>query len=168
MKISAKSLVIPILALACLLSSCEFSDSSDDYAITPMVLCSGGTASNNFTVEYYVDNEYIITDTQEGADSTLSELPLGKKGIVTVTATKADETSSMTIIIYKNNKMDRFSNLASCTSSTYTSCSNTLVVYYDVDDDSNLTKSASSTDAGTDSDSSSTSSESESSSSSSE
>ena len=107
MKISAKSLVIPILALACLLSSCEFSDSSDDYAITPMVLCSGGTASNNFTVEYYVDNEYIITDTQEGADSTLSELPLGKKGIVTVTATKADETSSMTIIIYKNNKMTK-------------------------------------------------------------
>ncbi|MBP7738407.1 MAG: hypothetical protein KA369_20700 [Spirochaetes bacterium] len=157
MDISINTLIIFFLAftLASIFFSCEFSDSTDDYSITPLVICNGGTTSNNFTVEYYVNNEYIISDTQEGTDSTTSELPMGKRGKVTITATKEDETSSMTIVVYKNNKIDKFSNLASCTSSTYTSCSNTLVLSYDVDDDSNLTKTAA---ADTETDSSSTSS----------
>ncbi len=159
MDISTNTPLILFLAfaLASFFFSCEFSDSEDDYSITPVVICNGGTTSNNFTVEYYVNNEYIISDAQEGTDSTTSELPMGKRGKVTITATKEDETSSLTIVVYKNNKIDKFSNLASCTSSTYTSCSNTLVLSYDVDDDSNLTKTAS-TDTSTDTDSSSTSS----------
>jgi hypothetical protein len=143
-----------LLALAGLFPACEFSDSTDNYKISLMVVCNGGTDSNNFSVQYYIDNEYILSEAKDGTDVTISLLPLGKKEKVTVTATKEDTTSSMTILVYKDGKIDKFSNLASCTTGTYSTCSNTLVLAYDVDDSSNLTKTASTT---TDSDSSSTS-----------
>ena len=73
-QIPKNTLIILFMAfiLAGIFFSCEFGDSDDDYSITPTVICNGGATSNNFTVEYYVNNEYIISDTQEGADSTSS------------------------------------------------------------------------------------------------
>ncbi|OHD63685.1 MAG: hypothetical protein A2176_05505 [Spirochaetes bacterium RBG_13_51_14] len=111
-----------------------------------MVICSGGIANNNFFVDFYVNNQVIFNFSPPGPAGVTNKsiLPIGHRGKATITATKEDDNASLTILVYKDSKIDKFSNLSACNTTTGT-CSNTLVLTYDVDDESNLTKTAAGT-----------------------
>lgn len=152
MKIFSIAAIVAMVG-ALLFLSCEFTNKSSDanYQIILAVLCNGGT-TNNVSINYYINDQFPI---QVNSTTGTSILPIQHRPKATITATKEDVTASLTILVFKDYKMDKFSNLASCTTGSTTSCSNTLVLNYNVDDATNLTKTASGTTSSTSSTSSS-------------
>ena len=135
------ALFVAIMASAALLVSCEgLEDPDENPEIAVQVLCDGGP-TNNFTVNYFIDKKYPISQsiTSVGAEGTMSFYPPSRIKTVTVTATKGEMKSSLTIIIYKNNRMERYANLSGCDTTTY-SCSTTLTLDYDIDEEDDETK----------------------------
>ncbi len=128
------------LALAALLSSCELEDTDAEPEIMVQVLCDGGP-TNDFTVNYFIDKKFPVSQSVVSLadEPTTSFYPPSKIETVTVTATKSDMKSSLTIIIYKNNRMERYANLSGCDTTTY-SCSTTLTLDYDINEEDDETK----------------------------
>lgn len=156
MKIQYKKLIfIAFFALAAsLLSlSCELKD-PDDYEILILIMGSGSTTAdddyNKFSSTVLVDDNPPLTFASPVPavpdGSTMLILPAGKAETITITATRANSDSTLTILIYKDNELDEngVGLLSTCNVTSTTSCSNTLNLVYKVDqEDTDDTKSAS-------------------------
>ncbi len=138
-KLLSVSIAIAI-ALAALLSSCELKDMDEEPEIMVQVLCDGGP-TNNFTANYFIDKKFPVSQSVASVadEPTMSFYPPSKIETVTVTATKGDMKSSLTIIIYKNNSMERYANLSGCDTTSY-SCSTTLTLDYDINEEDDETE----------------------------
>jgi hypothetical protein len=156
------------IAMLPLLVSCEFT-STDQNDLKVLVLCTGGTVSstdttpnNTFSVTYIVDSHPPYSQTVDGAakDKADSVLPAGNATKITITASKESDSATLTILVYNHGTVDDngFANLPSCTiSGTSTSCSNTLVLQYEVKTENTTdTKAATTTTTSSSSSSSST------------
>ena len=131
-----------ITAMLPVLFSCEFlSSSGDENNIDVLVLATGGTSSgspeNSFTVTYVVDNHPPFNQNVVGTglDQASSILPAGNAKKITITAVKIENSSSLTILVYNHGNLDNdngYANLPSCSTSSTTSCTNTLVLQYEV------------------------------------
>ncbi|MBN2080396.1 MAG: hypothetical protein JW838_15605 [Spirochaetes bacterium] len=130
-----------IISLAAFTLSCDgFEDMDEEPEIMVQVLCDGGP-TNNFTVNYFIDKKFPISQSvmSVGNNGAMSFYPPAKIETVTVTATKGDMKSSLTIIIYKNNELERYANLSGCDTTSY-SCSTTLTLDYDINEEDDETK----------------------------
>jgi hypothetical protein len=158
MKFNNKSfilLTILVLTAAFMLPSCQWT-STDDYEITIVIMGSGSqTATNNynkFNATMLVDDKpplsfgSLLSNPKKANSNTYFVLPVGKIKTATITATRANYDSTLTIMVYKDNKMDEkgVGLLSTCNATSTTSCSNTLNLVYKVDQkDTDKTKGAS-------------------------
>jgi hypothetical protein len=158
MKFKNKSFILLtmlVLTAAFMLPSCQWK-STDDYEITIVIMGSGSQTATN---EYNKFNATILVDDKPplSVGSLLSNLkyansntfflfPVGKIKTATITATRANADSTLTIMVYKDNKLDEkgVGLLSTCNASSPTiTCSNTLNLVYKVDQkDTDKTKGA--------------------------
>ncbi|HOT43975.1 MAG TPA: hypothetical protein PLM53_05935 [Spirochaetota bacterium] len=156
LKYLRKILVIIFLAASAVFMSCDMFKDTENYDINIMIICSG-TGSQQFTSTFMVDDRALLPyPLQTG----FTFYPAGKISAATITATRADSTDTLIIMVYKNGKVDEkgYAVLQSCnTSSTSTYCSDTATLVYKVTDD-NKTESAAGSSSSSSSSSTSTSS----------
>lgn len=152
------------LAIAAIIISCDsFKDTENDYKIFALITCDGSTTTNfnSMTVNYYIDKQYPFTDIKvdtSPAGSPQSSFTFPKKiTTITITATKANSDSTLNVIIYKNTSIVKYVNLPSC-AATITSCTNTISINYDVNEDKTKAAAGTSTTSTSSSSTSSTSS----------
>jgi hypothetical protein len=127
------------LVAAGIFFSCDtFKNKEEDYKIFALVTCNGSNLPdfNSMTVNYYIDKQYPFTDIKisTSTDSETSFTLPKKITTITVTATKVNYDSTINIIIYKNYSIVKYVNLPACSSST-TSCSTTISLTYDVNEE---------------------------------
>lgn len=151
-----------LLSMTAVFCSCHLDTSSSDYKIFAMVTCDGSATSpdyNSMTVNYYVDKQYPFTDVKKDtAGVSQVSITLPKKiTTITITATKVNSDSTLNVILYKNTNIVKYANLPSC-ASTYSSCTNTISIDYNVEDDKTKAATGSSTSSSSSTTSSSTSS----------
>ncbi len=133
---------VVLLTASMMLPSCEgFEDMDEDPKLAVQVLCDGGATDNRFTVNYFIDKKYPISQTIPSIDTnqTMSYYPPDKIESITISATKTNTDSSLTIIIYRDNTIERYANLSGCEATSY-SCSNTLVLDYDINEEDDETE----------------------------
>lgn len=125
------TILILMITFSALTVSCDFFADSD-YDINIMVTCNGG-ASDDFTVSYLIDDKIPLTFSLIGTN-LMTVFPAGNIKKAMITATKSDTTSALTILVFKDGEVDKngVATLASCVSGGTTSCSNTLVLNYEV------------------------------------
>ena len=142
MKLFMKPLgIFSILAViaAGLFFSCDtFKDDEENYKIFALVTCNGSSLANynSMTVNYYIDKEFPFTVIRSSitAESQKSFTWPKKITTITITATKVNYDSTLNILIYKNTSIVKYANLPACSAST-TSCSTTISITYDVEED---------------------------------
>ena len=137
-------LIILVIAMLPLFFSCEI-DTGETNDIDIMIICSGGT-TNDYSYDLILDNKVPLSNLN-GAEMTI--IPAGNIEKATISVTRSDETSSLTIAIYNNNEFDDngYAALDSCSTSS-TSCSNTLSLQYEVKgEDTEGTAATSTTDS---------------------
>jgi len=120
-----------MIAFSTLVVSCDFFADSE-YDINIMVTCNGGT-TDDFTVSYLIDDKIPLTFSFAGTN-LMTVFPAGNIKKAMITATKNDTTSALTILVFKDGEVDKngVATLASCVAGTTTSCSNTVVLNYEV------------------------------------
>jgi hypothetical protein len=148
--------VILALALSAFFFSCDmFQDVKNDIVVT--IQCSGGTSllvKNQFTGSIIADTDYTyylptITPATNpdpnGGDGALFMSGAADIETLTVTATKLDETSTLTIMVYKNWEFaDKgYATLPSCTTTGTTSCTNSITFTWKLNTENDTTKSTS-------------------------
>jgi hypothetical protein len=147
------------LAMLPLLFSCEFT-ATDENDLKVLVMCTGG-ATNAFTVNFIIDNKppFDLTPKASASGYEFSVCPAGNAEKITITAVKAEDGATLTIMVYNHGEVDEngFANLPSCTiSGTTTSCTNTLLLQYEVKSTEETDSTSASTDSSSSSSSSST------------
>lgn len=153
-KISAFFTIVA-LAVSFLSLSCNLKD-PDNYKIMIIVMGSGSTTSTNtdfnkFSATILLDDKPPLTfasmpATNGAGVNTWLLIPAGKITTATITATRTNSDSTLTILVYKDNELDEkgVGLLSTCNVTSTTSCSNTLNLIYKVDsEDTDKTKSAS-------------------------
>lgn len=124
------------IAMLPLLFSCEFT-ATDQNDLKVLVMCTGSATDNSFTANLIIDNKppFNMFTRASATGETYSVFPAGDAKKITITAVKAADDSTLTIMIYNHGEADEngFANLPSCTlSGTTTSCTNTLILQYEV------------------------------------
>ncbi len=121
------SLILAIAMLP-LLFSCEL-ETTETADVDIWIICSG-LGANTFSFDLILDNKAPLSNIN-GAGTLI--IPAGDIKKTTLSVTRTDELSSLTIVIYNNNEFDDkgYATLDSCTVAS-TSCSNTLSLQYEV------------------------------------